>query len=119
MPAAIRGLHQPRGRFGEVFAFTSTIDDEVLHSAVALAGDFGLATFQQLDIAIEHHCYRLVDAAVALWESSFGLLGDFLHSLTPGLARGIVAVLWVQVSLSQSLDVPLLAITSIPLAPRG
>src|SRR5262249_42442412 len=71
--------------FGKVWATALAIDDKVLRGAVALAGHFRLAIGQQLDIASEHDCYRLVDAAVALGESRLGLLRNLCHSLTPCL----------------------------------
>src|SRR5262249_3529151 len=53
--------------------------------AVALTGNLRLTIGQQLDIASEHDRYRLVDAAVALWQGGLGFFGDFSNSLTPRL----------------------------------
>jgi hypothetical protein len=46
--------------FGKVRATALAVDHKVLRGTVALAGHFGLAIGQQLDIAVEHNRYRLV-----------------------------------------------------------
>src|SRR5262245_58531254 len=70
---------------GKVRATALAIDHKVLRGAVALASNLRLATFQQLHIASEHDRYRLVDAAVTLWESRLGLLGNFADCVAPDL----------------------------------
>src|SRR5207245_170211 len=67
----------------EVFTGALPIDHVVHRGAVALAGDFRLAPFEQLDIAVEDDRYGFVDAAVALGQGLLGLGGDLRHSLTP------------------------------------
>src|SRR2546430_6598406 len=68
------------------------IDHVVDRGAVALAGDLGLATLEQLDIAGEHDRYGLVDAAVALRQGLFGLGGDRGHRRPESLAGWGLAV---------------------------
>jgi len=52
---------------GIVGTLTGPIHQEVLGAAVALTRYFGLAIWQQLDIPIEHDCYRFLYPAITLW----------------------------------------------------
>jgi hypothetical protein len=71
--------------FGKVWATALAVDHKVLRGAIALASNLRLTIGQQLDIASEYDRYRLVDTAVARWESRLGPLGNLCHSLTPCL----------------------------------
>jgi len=74
-----------RRGLGEVLALALAIDHKIRCGPVALAGHFRLAIGQELDIASEYDRYRLVDTAVALWESHLGPRGNFADGVAPYL----------------------------------
>src|SRR5262249_30051273 len=74
------------GGLGEVFALAFPIDHKVGCRAVALAGHFGLALRQQLDVASQHNLYGFLHPAIALWQGRLGFLSHLSHRLTPCLA---------------------------------
>jgi len=73
-----------------VLTGTTAIAYHLLCRAVGLAGNLRGAIRQQLHIARQHQCYRLVDPLVALWQ--LGLVGDPRHCGTPGSPCTVVAV---------------------------
>src|SRR5262249_12122505 len=83
---------QPPWCLGEVTTFASAVDDKVCGLTVALAGHLGLAIRQQLHIAIEDNCGRFLDAPIALWQGSLGLLSHRSHRITPCLTYRVVAI---------------------------
>ena len=60
-------------RLGKILASALAIDNQILSSAVALAGHLRGAIRQQLDVAVEDDGNRLVDPAIALGQLGLGL----------------------------------------------
>ena len=87
-------LAPPRRRLAVlvVTALAPAIDQMIDDLAAGLAGDFGLAVLEELDIMVETDGYGPVHPARAVRQRGLRLVGDLRHRFTPGLARGVFGV---------------------------